>query len=578
MKRLIPTLIVLLLPLVNFAAERPPKPNILLMMTDDQGFGDMSGHGNPVLKTPNLDRLAKESTEFMQFTVCPNCSPTRASLMTGRYNYRTGVTEVIRGNFMMFNDEVTIAELLRDAGYRTGIFGKWHLGDNYPMRPTDQGFEEALVHKAGGIGQGAGPAGNKYFDPILEHNDVPKTYKGYCDDIFTDAAMEFIEKKSDKPFFTYLATNLPHFPLEVSDQLADPYRKLGEHEHNATTFGMITSIDNNVGRVLSKLKQLGIENDTVVIFMSDNGPRTRRTKNDVYPDRYVATLRGTKTSIYDNGIRVPFFIRWPGHFPAGKKTNTIAAHIDVLPTLLEVAGVSQPKHIKIDGVSLLPLIQANPSNWPERTLYFQYNAGPIPFQYVHFAARGQRYKLISPHDDPHSYDQPPDAREKKRLLDSLELYDIQEDPSEINNLARKHPEIIESMLAEYEDWFEEVTRDREFFIPERTQIGTPHQKKVILSQFDWRGSEENGGLGHWYLKSNDDEGYKITLHFDKTAKPGIARIRYDGLQFEQTIKKGASRAVFNSIELPAAEGRFEAYLELDRPKSPVQFVDVELID
>jgi arylsulfatase A len=554
------------------------RPNILLMMTDDQGYGDMSGHGNPILKTPHLDKLAEESTEFTQFTVCPNCSPTRASLMTGRYNYRTGVTEVVRGNFMMFNDEVTIAEILRDAGYRTGIFGKWHLGDNYPMRPTDQGFEEALVHKAGGIGQGAGPAGNTYFDPILEHNDEPKRYKGYCDDIFTDAAMEFIEQKSDKPFFTYLATNLPHFPLDVPDELADPYRKLGEHEHNATTFGMVVSIDNNVGRILAKLDDLGFRGNTVVIFMSDNGPRTRRTKNDVYPDRYVANLRGTKTSIYDNGIRVPFFIRWPGKFPAGKKTGTIAGHIDVLPTLLEVTGVPAPKNVEIDGVSILPLIKDNPSDWPERTIYLQYNAGPIPFQYVHFAVRGQRYKLVSPHNDPHNYRFPPDAQEKKRLLDSLELYDIQKDPSELNNLARQNPEIVAQMLADYEDWFEDVTRDRDYYIPERTEIGTPHQKKVILSQFDWRGSLENGGIGHWYLKSNDMKTYKITLHFDKTSKAGTARIRYDGKHFDKMINSGTTKIVFKSVELPAAEGRFEAFLKLDRLATPVRFVDVESID
>jgi len=479
---------------------------------------------------------------------------------------------------MMFNDEVTIAEILRDAGYRTGIFGKWHLGDNYPMRPTDQGFEEALVHKAGGIGQGAGPAGNTYFDPILEHNDEPKRYKGYCDDIFTDAAMEFIEQKSDKPFFTYLATNLPHFPLDVPDELADPYRKLGEHEHNATTFGMVVSIDNNVGRILAKLDDLGFRGNTVVIFMSDNGPRTRRTKNDVYPDRYVANLRGTKTSIYDNGIRVPFFIRWPGKFPAGKKTGTIAGHIDVLPTLLEVTGVPAPKNVEIDGVSILPLIKDNPSDWPERTIYLQYNAGPIPFQYVHFAVRGQRYKLVSPHNDPHNYRFPPDAQEKKRLLDSLELYDIQKDPSELNNLARQNPEIVAQMLADYEDWFEDVTRDRDYYIPERTEIGTPHQKKVILSQFDWRGSLENGGIGHWYLKSNDMKTYKITLHFDKTSKAGTARIRYDGKHFDKTINSGTTKIVFKSVELPAAEGRFEAFLKLDRLATPVRFVDVESID
>ena len=341
---------------------------------------------------------------------------------------------------------------------------------------------------------------------------------------------------------------------------------------------MITSIDNNVGRILAHLKKLGIEKNTIVIFMSDNGPRTRRTKNDVYPDRYVANLRGTKTSVYDNGIRVPFFIRWPGQFPAGKKTDTIAGHIDVLPTLLEAAGVSTPKDLKVDGVSLLPLIKGNPSHWPERTLYYQWHAGPIPFQYVHFAARGPRYKLISPSDDPHNYDHPPNAQEKKRLLDSLELYDIQNDPSELSDLARKHPEILQQMLADYETWFEDVTRERSYFIPERTRIGTPHQATVILSQFDWRGSEENGGVGHWFLISHDTHRYKITVHFNKAPSDGIAHIRYDGIQLEQAVEKGASVTVFELVKLPAADGRFECFLKYDLAASPVKFVDVELID
>jgi arylsulfatase/arylsulfatase A len=356
--------------------------------------------------------------------------------LTGRYNYRTGVTEVARGRHLMHADEVTIAEILHQAGYRTGIFGKWHLGDNYPMRPTDQGFEEALVHKGGGIGQAAGPPGNTYFDPILEHNNVSKKFRGYCDDIFTDAAIKFIETNRDRPFFAYLATNLPHLPLEVPDVRADPYRKMGLHEHNARVYGMITNIDANVGRVLAKLKQLGLEKKTIVIFLSDNGPRTRRTKNDVYPDRYVAGLRGTKTSVYENGIRVPFFIRWPGKLPAGKKVGIMAGHIDILPTVLEVCQIAKPEGVKLDGHSLIPVIHGESVYWSQRNLYFQWHSGPVPFQFVHFTARSQRYKLVQPQDNPHAIITHPSREDLEQMLATLELYDIQNDPSELNNIAR----------------------------------------------------------------------------------------------------------------------------------------------
>ena len=254
-----------------------------------------------------MESIAAQGIEMTHFYSYPNCSPTRAALLTGRYPYRTGVVGVTQVDHLMNTSEVTLAEILSAHGYKTGIFGKWHLGDNYPMRPTDQGFQEALVHKGGGIGQAAGPSDNSYFDPILEHNNVPKQYHGYCDNIFTDAALEFIGNHQDQPFLLYLATNLPHFPLEVPDSLAEPYRKMELHEDNARTYGMMASIDYNVGRILQKVKSLGIEGETMIIFLSDNGPRHRRTKNDVYPGRWVSNLRGTKTSVYEGGIRVPFF-------------------------------------------------------------------------------------------------------------------------------------------------------------------------------------------------------------------------------------------------------------------------------
>ena len=554
------------------------RPNILLMLTDDQGWGDVGFHGNPDLKTPNLDRLATESTELTQFTACPNCSPTRAGLMTGRYNYRTGVTEVLSGNHMMYADEVTMAEVLQEAGYRTGIFGKWHLGSNYPMRPTDQGFQEALVHKAGGIGQAAGPPGNKYFDPILEHNDVTKRYEGYCDDIFADATIEFIEEESDQPFFAYLATPLPHFPLVVGDEWADPYREMGLHEHNALTFGMIAAIDYNVGRVLEALKANGLEKNTIVIFMSDNGPRTRRTKNDMYPGRYVAGLRGTKTSVYDNGIRVPFLIRWPGRFEAGKQIDTIAGHIDIFPTLLDACDVSVPSALNIDGVSLLPLLEGRARNWPERSLYFQWHGGPIPFQYVHFAVRSQKYKLVQGQDDPHGFMTPPSESELKSILNGLELYDIQKDPSEINDLSKEYPEIVDKMLAAYEDWFEDVTSERDFHFQERTILGTPHQKTAILSLFDNRGWRATGNGGHWDVATEEDGEYEMRLRFGKRSIPGVAHIRYAGEHYTQSIRKGAEEHTFKKVRLPAGEGRLEVFIKNGRHREEVSFVDITRID
>jgi arylsulfatase/arylsulfatase A len=243
------------------------RPNVLLIMTDDQGLGDIGLHNNDVLKTPNMDAIAQQGAEFKHFIVNFNCSPTRASMLTGRDNYRTGVVGVTQTSPLMKSSEITIAKLLSDAGYSTGIFGKWHLGDSYPMRPSDKGFQETLIHKGGGIGQASDPPGNSYFNPILEHNNVKKTFEGYCDDIFADATLNFIEKNKDKPFFAYYATNLPHFPLTVSDKWADPYRKLGLHELNALTYGMIANVDANIGRLLDKLKALGIEDNTIVIFI-----------------------------------------------------------------------------------------------------------------------------------------------------------------------------------------------------------------------------------------------------------------------------------------------------------------------
>src|SRR5262249_20618750 len=321
---------------VTSAPAAPERPNVILIVTDDQGYGDLGCHGNPIIRTPNIDAFAKQSVELTHFHVCPVCSPTRASLLTGRYNYRTGVVDTYLGRSMMRPTEVTLAELLRNAGYRTGIFGKWHLGDCYPMRAIDKGFQEALVCKGGGVGQPSDPPGNRYFDPVLFRDGKAEKCHGYCSDIFTDEAIKFVEKSADKPFFLYLAFNAPHEPLQVVDKLVEPYRKMdlspaafpkiglpvtdpAAKEQTARVYAMVENIETNAGKLFKLLDDKNLTKNTIVVFMTDNGPAH---------GLFNAGLHGRKGSVYDGGIRVPFFVRWPGQLPASTKLDYPAAHID----------------------------------------------------------------------------------------------------------------------------------------------------------------------------------------------------------------------------------------------------------
>lgn len=567
------------------------QPNIIIMMSDDQGYGDIGAHGNPYLKTPNMEAIGKEGVEMTHFFTYPNCSASRAALLTGRYPYRTGVTAVTQVDHFMHTNETTIAEVLSKNGYKTGIFGKWHLGDNAPMRPTDQGFQEALVHKGGGIGQAAGPAGNTYFDPVLEHNNVSKKYKGYCDDIFTDAALEFMSKKDGKPFFTYLATNLPHFPLQVPDKRAEKFREMGLHEDNALTYGMIDNIDYNVGRVLNKLKELGIEENTIVIFLSDNGPRTRRTKNDHYPGRWVANLRGTKTSVYDAGIRVPFYVKWPKKIKPKKATATMGTIIDLFPTLLDAAKVPSPKSIKIDGTSLLSLWTENKSdNLKERDYFVQMHYGPTPFKYMHFGLRTPKYKLVSPHNFPHGIVHQPTDFELKNVVKNLELYDVVNDPSERINIAQKHPEIVNAMLERYENWFDEVTEERDARGIQRIYLGNKMQPHVNLSRFDWGGPRvisrfdyggprviEDNQLGYWQVITEKGT-YDVSYDLPELPNGGEAHLKYNNLHLKLKLTKNQKKVIFKNVKLPSGNGNFHAYIKDKRLPVGPHFVDVVRTD
>ena len=527
------------------ATAQTRRPNVVLIITDDQGYGDLSIHGNPHLETPSIDSIGRAGVQFTQFHVNPVCSPTRSSLMTGRYYYRTGVVDTYLGRSMMHADETTLAELLRDAGYRTGIFGKWHLGDNYPLRAIDQGFQEALVHTGGGISQPSDPPGNRYFDPILQHSGKPERHKGYCTDIFLNAAGEFIEKNRSQPFFAYVATNAPHDPLEVDGALVAPYLAKGLDERTAKVYAMVKNIDDNVGRLLERLRKLELERDTIVIFMTDNGPQH---------DRYNGGIRGRKGTVYEGGIRVPFLLHWPASVKPGSNVDRLAAHIDVMPTLLEACGVRLPGSLKIDGRSLMPLLRGK-GDWADRTLYFQWHRGDVPEMYRACAARNQRYKLV----------------------DGKELYDLEADPAEKNDIAVAHTGTVARMRAGYEAWFRDMASTRKF-APPRIHLGTPHENPVTLTRQDWRGAKAGWAAdssGHWEVEVASAGDYEVTLRLGAPlAARGRARFRLNGAASEQAVEPGAASVRFARVALTAGAGQLAAEIDVGGGVVGPMYVDV----
>jgi len=436
--------------------ELNEKTNVIIFLVDDLAYGDLAFHGNPHVRTPQLDRFASQAVELTRFHVSPVCSPTRASLMTGRYNFRTGVADVYGPASVMDPGEVTAAELLKAAGYATGVFGKWHLGDDEAHGPNAQGFEEALVHK--------GPAMKQYFDPVLLHNGTPGKRTGYCLDIFTDAAIEFIRKQHKKPFFVYLASNLIHTPLQVSPELAAEYDALGLKDSTRKIYGMIRNVDSNFGRLRAVLDELGLEENTLVIVTSDNGPCSG--SNPV--DRYMAGLHGLKGTVYENGIRVPCFMRWPAGIKSPATVARLTAHIDILPTILEVCGVAAPSEQKLDGVSLVPLLRDPSASWPGRALFFQWDSGQVPRRGSAYTVLTERWKLVQPC----GMDMPQQQHIRNRYSElcrlqgrgersidgppRFELYDVAADPGETRDLAAEHLETVTTLRNEYEAWFDDV--------------------------------------------------------------------------------------------------------------------------
>lgn len=511
----------LIMKIQSSIAQERQRPNVILIMTDDQGYGDLGITGNPHVRTPVIDKLAKQSIRFNNFYVSPVCAPTRSSLMTGRYSLRTGIRDTYNGGATMASNEVTIAEMLKKVDYKTGIFGKWHLGDNYPSRPSDQGFDESVIHLSGGMGQVGDvttyfKGDTSYFDPTLWHNNQQEAYKGYCSDIFTDQAIKFIETNKESPFFCYLAFNAPHTPLQVPDKYYQQYKDIDpssgfendsrpfakmtekDKEDARKVYAMVTNIDDNLGKLFKKLDELNIDDNTLVIFMTDNGPQQVR---------YVSGMKGRKGDVYQGGVRVPFYITYPSAFKNDKDIETVAAHIDILPTLAELCDTELPQGRIIDGKNLLPLIKGNGLKWDKRPLFF-YWTRKYPELYYNMALRKGKYKLVG-------------KTNYNASITDFELFNLEKDPYEQKNIVIENERVAKSLKEELDATYNQLIHSENLINQPRVIIGSGHENPVLLNRNDAAGERgiwaQEEIYGKWKVRIKKGR-YDINFKFVKPVK------------------------------------------------------------
>jgi arylsulfatase A-like enzyme len=423
-------------------AEEARRPNIILVITDDQGYGDLSCHGNPVLRTPHIDRLHAESVRFTDFHVSPTCSPTRSSLMSSRHEFKNGVTHTIHERERMALSTITLPQVLKSAGYTTGIFGKWHLGDEDPYQPNRRGFDEVFIHGAGGIGQtypgscGDAP-GNSYFSPVVKHNGKFEKTNGYCTDVFFQQASRWIDSvRGKQPFFAYIPTNAPHGPLDVPEDYEAIYK--GKVPANAAKFfGMIANIDDNIGRLMQQVADRGLNENTLVIFMNDNG-------GTAGVQVFNASMRGQKGTPWQGGTRGISFWRWKGTLNPGD-VSALAAHVDIFPTLAELVGAKLDDKVskQVEGRSLVPLLKNPSAPWADRFLFthvgrWDPKTDGSQAKMANCRVRWKSYTLVST---------PKDTNEQ------WQLFDLASDAGQKTDIATAHPDIVKTMSTAYDDWW-----------------------------------------------------------------------------------------------------------------------------
>ncbi len=539
---------------------RSRRPNVILIVTDDQGYGDMGCHGNPLIRTPNLDRLHAGSVRFTNFHSDPLCAPTRAGLLTGRYAYRTGVTAAFAGRSILRRDETTMAEIFSDNGYRTGIFGKWHLGDNYPYRPTDRGFNDTVVCWSGGVSQAADYWGNDYFDDTYYRDNQPERFRGYCTDVFFNEGIRFLEENRAHPFFLYLPTNAPHAPYLVDERYSLPYSKQGVAPVMAAFYGMIGNLDENIGRLRKKLAELKLDEDTLLIFMTDNGSAAGSGKaaEGGRFTGFTAGMRAQKGSVYDGGHRVPLFVHWPGGgIGGGRDAGSLAAHIDLLPTIIDLAGLELKRKIAFDGISLAPLLRSEAGFSEDRTHFIQHQQ---------FRLNGE-FQMEQPKPRQNSAV----LTTRWRLLHGRELYDIHTDPAQTRDVASGHADVVRRLLARYDKWWADVTRRFDEYL--EIIVGGKQESPTRLTCFDWYGGlgppnqerikEAPWTNGFWAIEAAREGLYGITLRQQPPEahlpiEGTDARLKIGDLDVHKPLANRAEAVSF-SVRLPAGKTRMKTW-------------------
>lgn len=507
------------LALQSWSASAEENPNVILVMTDDQGYGDLGLHGNQIIETPNLDSFFRESVRATNFHVSPTCSPTRGALMTGRHTNRVGTWHTIAGRSLLYEDETVLPQIFAENGYTTGMFGKWHLGDNYPYRPEDRGFQQVVRHSGGGIAQGNDFWGNNYFDDTLWFNGEPRQTEGYITDVLFDETIKFIKAHNETPFFVYLPLNAAHGPFHVPEKFYNLYKNEDQLlEVQKRFYGMITNIDHNFGRLDQQLQELGLLENTIVIFMTDNGSARGYRQEDGESYGFNAGLRGIKGSQYEGGHRVPFAIRWPdGNIGGDKKIDELLAHIDLLPTLVELADLRFVPTKKLDGKSFAMLLQEEASNWDiNRTLI-------VDSQRVPSLVKWRRSSVM---DD------------TWRLVDGRELYNIREDLGQEHDVAAEHPAVVRRLRESYNTWWTSLIKEGVNQKYAYIKAGSRYENPVRVSSHDMQ-IYPNTYAWHQHGSLLGAQGQGILkLEIVQTGRYRIDLRRYppeSGLSFNQSV-------------------------------------------
>ena len=568
-------------------AERAKRPNVIVIMTDDQGYGDLSCHGNPTLKTPNLDALRAESIRFTDFHVAPFCTPTRAALMTGRYAGRTGAYRTSSGRTSLHKREKTLGDLFTINGYATGMFGKWHLGDNAPARPMDKGFERSVWHRCGGVTQISDYWGNDYFDDTYLVGDKWKKFDGYCTDVWFDEAMSFMDgvltdAGGNKPFFVYLATNAPHGPYLVGPEWKKPYVDAGCPPQQAAFMGMVANFDWNLGRLRRFLKTEQLDSETIVMFLTDNGTsagalfgeggRITGFPRDPSENGY---RRGGKSSAYEGGHRVPLFIRhYDRRFNKPKDVDALAMHFDITPTLIELCDLQRPADWPaLDGKSLVGLLGAQEVDWPDRILHTQMHGGN---------------GFLEP-DNPWLIGAAMTPR--WRLVEGRELYDIQKDPMQRTDVATNFPDVVANLRRAHLDWYQVI---KPGMVPSRIVIGSDLENPTDLTSQEW--VMPSGGPpwarthvvrrkianAKWAIHVAAAGRYRFTLsrwptYIERPIDSTFARIRIAGKEKAGSIAEpDRQESVSYEFDLPAGPTELQTWLTTPEGKTHgAYFVTVE---